>query len=387
MEISLILADMDTWLHLETQPTGPTPPIQCQCLLGGETKQCSHINSLLGLHTPYQHLWNSCYKRESREPNEDPNDTRTCACGQRFSSKKDRDAHCVRNVEKGAHGRTGDELEALGGAHVWVDPNTGKVLQARAYPLPHQSQGTVSSTRGESATTVYATVGLIDLCTSRDRQPTRENLFTTATLTTDSQATVDAYNSQVLNFITAPKISKSPLQDYMHDMKAIKESLQFVYETRTRLVHNHNEHSRQWDNEGRDDLACRANQACDRAAKKVAAVVDQRFQHHGIGHGCIATLAKNGSYITDDIKTVITEKRTQDLITILPHKTTTEPQHDQPDQQTRDMAHGLMDDEGLCCAGRTTLGRGRWTMTELKYAAQRDKNGGTLLQILNACGK
>jgi hypothetical protein len=51
------------------------------------------------------------------------------------------------------------------------------------------------------------------------------------------------------------------------------------------------------------------------------------------------------------------------------------------------MAHGLMDDEGLCCAGRTTLGRGRWTMTELKYAAQRDKNGGTLLQILNACGK
>ena len=177
-----------------------------------------------------------------------------------------------------------------------------------------------------------------DLCTSRNRLPTQENQFTSATLTTDSQSTVDSYNSQVLNFITAPKISKSPLQDYMHDMKAIKESRKTIYETRTHLVHNHNEHGRQWDNEGRDDLACRANQACDRAAKKIAAVVDQRFQHHGKGHGGIATLAKNGSYITDDIKSIITEKRTHDLLSIIPHKITTGPQHDQPDQQTRNIA-------------------------------------------------
>jgi hypothetical protein len=106
----------------------------------------------------------------------------------------------------------------------------------------------------------------------------------------------------VLNFTTAPKISKSPLQDYMHDMKAIKGTLSTTHGTHTRLVHNHNEHSRPWDNEGRDDLACRANQACDRAAKKASAVVDQRFQHHGIGHGGITTLAKNVSYVTDDIK-------------------------------------------------------------------------------------
>jgi hypothetical protein len=71
-----------------------------------------------------------------------------CVCGKIFDSKEDRDAHCEGNADTGAHGRTGDELEALGGAHVWVDPNTGKVLQARAYPLPHQGQGTVSSTRG-----------------------------------------------------------------------------------------------------------------------------------------------------------------------------------------------------------------------------------------------
>ena len=131
--------------------------------------------------------------------------------------------------------------------------------------------------------------------------------------------------------------------------------------------------SRPWDNEGRDDLACRANQACDRAAKKASAVVDQRFQHHGGGHGGIATLTKNGSYITDDIKTIITEKRTQDLLSIIPHATFSQTQHDQPDQLTRAMAYGLMDDESISSAGRTTLGRGRWTMQELTYAAERDK--------------
>ena len=46
-----------------------------------------------------------------------------------------------------------------------------------------------------------------------------------------------------------------------------------------------------------------------------------------------------------------------------------------------------MDDEALCSAGRITLGRGRWTMPEFKHAAQRDKNGGALRQILKACGK
>ena len=40
IEISLILEEMDTWLHLGTEPTGPNTPILCQCLLGNETKQC-----------------------------------------------------------------------------------------------------------------------------------------------------------------------------------------------------------------------------------------------------------------------------------------------------------------------------------------------------------
>ena len=352
-------------------------------------KKCGHKHHLntIGLHTPYLNAWNSCYKQEPREPNENPSNRRTCTCGKRFDSEVERDAHCARNVERGAHGRTGDELETLGGAHVWVNPTTGRVLQARAYPLPHQGQGTVSSTRSEAATVVYATLGLVELCSSRDRQLTRENKFTTATLTTDSQATVGAYESQVLNFTTAPKISKSPIQDYMHDMRAIEESLRTSYETQTHLIHNHNEHSRKWDNEARDDLACRANQACDRAAKKVAAVIDQRFQHHGPGHGGIAMLSKNGSTITDDIKTIITEKRTQDLLSLTSHATERQPQHDQPDQLTIDMASGLMDDEGACSAGRKTLGRGRWTMLELRYAAERDKNGGALKRILNACGK
>jgi hypothetical protein len=51
------------------------------------------------------------------------------------------------------------------------------------------------------------------------------------------------------------------------------------------------------------------------------------------------------------------------------------------------MAHGLMDDEGICSAGRTTLGRERWTMTEIHHAAKLDKNGGVTSQIFNACGK
>jgi hypothetical protein len=58
-------------------------------------------------------------------------------------------------------------------------------------------------------------------------------------------------------------------------MKAINKTLKTSLETDVRLIHNPNEHSRTWDNEGRDDLACRANQACDRAAKKIAAVIDQ----------------------------------------------------------------------------------------------------------------
>jgi hypothetical protein len=170
-------------------------------------------------------------------------------------------------------------------------------------------------------------------------------------------------------------------------MKAITESLKLIYETRTHLIHTHNEHGRQWDNEGRDDLPCRTNQACDRAAKKIAAVLDQRFQHHGTGHGGIATFSKNGSYITDDIKTVITEKRSQDLLKIIPQATARNLQSGQPDQQTRDIAYGLMDDEALCSAYRTILGRRRWTTPEMKYAAERDKHGGILKRILNSCGK
>jgi hypothetical protein len=72
----------------------------------------------------------------------------------------------------------------------------------------------------------------------------------------------------------------------MHEMKAIKESLKFAYGTRTCLVHNHNEHSRGWDIEGIDDLACRAERT-----KPVTE--QQRVQPHGIGHERLATLAKN----------------------------------------------------------------------------------------------
>ena len=130
--------------------------------LGDETKPCNQIHQVnpLGLHTPYHQAWNACYKRDSREPNEDQSNIRTCTCGKRFDSKEERDAHCMGNADTGAHGRTSDELEALGGAHVWVDPNSGKVLQARAYPIPHQGHGTTSSARFESATSAYATLGL-----------------------------------------------------------------------------------------------------------------------------------------------------------------------------------------------------------------------------------
>jgi hypothetical protein len=198
---------------------------------------------------------------------------------------------------------------------------------------------------------------------------------------------VDAYEAQVLKFITAPKISKSALQDYMHNMKAIKETLYSKHKTLIQLVHNHNEHNRKWDNERRDDLACRANQACDRAAKKIAAVLDQRFNNHGAGYGGIAILTKNGSYITDDIKTTIIEKRTQDILKIVPNIRTRTQNPDQPDQETLERAYNLTDDEGKCSAARIALGRGTWNMTAMKYAAERDKNGGILKRILNTCGK
>jgi len=255
------------------------------------------------------------------------------------------------------------------------------------YPLPHQSQGTVSSTRSEAATTVYAKLGLVDICVNRNMQPETTPHFIHATLTTDSQATVDAYEAQVLNFITAPKTSKSAIQDHMHNMKAIKEVLKTEYGTDTKLIHNHNEHGRNWNNEGRDDLPCRANQACDRAAKKIAAVIDQRFQNHGKGHGGIAFLAKNGSYITDDIKKIIADKRNQDLLKITQQDRAKQQPPEQLDEETIDIAHSLIDDEAICSIGRTTISRGTWTMQDMKQAAKQSKNGRTLKSILSACGK
>ena len=78
----------------------------------------------------------------------------------------------------------------------------------------------------------------------------------------------------------------------MQNMKAISHTLFTRYKVLLHFIHNHNEHGRKWDNEGRDDLACRENQACDRAAKKAVAVIDLRFKNHGDGHGGKAFLAK-----------------------------------------------------------------------------------------------
>ena len=106
-----------------------------------------------------------------------------------------------------------------------MDPSTGKVLQARAYPLPHLGQGTVSSTRYEAATAVQASLGLIALYEALHLQPGLEGQTHEDTLSTDSQGSVEAYATQVLEFTTAPKKSKSPLQDHMHNMKAISSAL------------------------------------------------------------------------------------------------------------------------------------------------------------------
>ena len=64
-----------------------------------------------------------------------------------------------------------------------------------------------------------------------------------------------------------------------------------------------------------------------------------------------------------------------------------DPAPTQPETEAQDMAKSLMDDETCSSVGRHALGRGRWTMTELKYAAARDKNGGPLRLILKACGQ
>jgi hypothetical protein len=346
MEIALIINEMNNEGILETTPTGNIDQLHCRCLLTNETTTCLQIEheNPLGMRTPYPDIWKSCHKPESREPDEDKSTNRLCACGEEFQSEQEIDAHCAANVTSGAHGCTSDRLEKIGGAHLWMDPNTGEVLQAKTYPLPHQGLGPVSSTRYEAATVVQATLGLIALCETADTQRNPEHPIKEATLSTDSQGSVDAYESQVLKFTTAPKKSKSPLQDHMHNMKATSGTLQRRFRTLLILTHKHNEHSRKWDNEARDDLACRANQACDRAAKKAAAVQDLRFQNHGAGHGGRAFLAKNGSAIHSDIKDIITETRTQMLmkITSTPEKDSStgndDPAPTQPETEAQDMA-------------------------------------------------
>ena len=228
MEIALIINEMNNEGMLETTPTGNVAQLHCRCLLTNETTTCLQIehDNPLGLQTPYPDIWKSCHKPESRDPDEEKNTNRLCACGEEFQSEQERDAHCAANVTSGAHGCTSDRLEKIGGAHVWMDPNTGKVLQAKAYPLPHQGLGPVSSTRYEAATLVQATLGLIALCETEDTQRNPEHPIKEATLSTDSQGSVDAYESQVLKFTTAPKKSKSPLQDHMNNMKATSGTLQ-----------------------------------------------------------------------------------------------------------------------------------------------------------------
>ena len=101
-----------------------------------------------------------------------------------------------------------------------------------------------------------------------------------------------------------------------------------------------------------------ANQASDRAANKIAAVLEQRNPNTAEQ----ATLAKYGWIFTDDIKTVIIEKRSQEP--------TTRPTNARKKERAPTTQY-------------SKEGDGRRLM---KYAAKRYKNGGILKRVLNYCG-
>ena len=108
-------------------------------------------------------------------------------------------------------------------------------------------------------------------------------------------------------------------------------------------------------------------------------MIDLRFQNHGAGHGGTAFLARNGSAISTDIKEAVIEARTHTLLKLISKVAPDSAENESdinPDAlhpETREMAKSMMDDETCNSVGRAALRRGRWTMQEQSYAAERDK--------------
>ena len=108
-----------------------------------------------------------------------------------------------------------------------VNPRTGTVLRARAFPLSHTGIDKEQSTEAEIGTISQAGYHLV--ASARDRPPDGPAhpayLYTNHRLSTDSNAPCGALNSHVKSYTTIPRASKSGLQDLLFDLQQVQRAL------------------------------------------------------------------------------------------------------------------------------------------------------------------
>ena len=121
------------------------------------TSQCERRDNMLGLHAAIngQEWVHRCAKVWSKKEREDEDVfARSCACGIAFDCLAKRDRHIASNQSTLHHGPTVDEMPFFGGAYAIVDTVTGRVLEARAFPLLSLGYSDENSSRGEAASIV-----------------------------------------------------------------------------------------------------------------------------------------------------------------------------------------------------------------------------------------
>ena len=140
-------------------------------------------------------------------------------CGGTFETEDRRDAHASGTHDTYSHGRTPHELELCGGAYIWVNPRTGTLLGARAFPLLHTGVDKEHSTRAGIGTITQAGPHLI--APARDRPPDDPahpaHFYTNHRLSTDSNE-LCGMNSDVMTSTTIPRVIKSGLHDHPFDL-------------------------------------------------------------------------------------------------------------------------------------------------------------------------
>ena len=219
------------------------------------------------------------------------------------------------------------------------------------------------------------------------------HLYTNHRLSTDSNASCGAFNSHVKTSTTIPRVSKSGLQDHLFDLQQVQRALRNQHNINLDVTHDHNEHGQPWNDEHRDSLTCRLNQACDRAADKAALAIDERFRPIDPGHGPPATFVTGGIKITNVIETAIAAKQTHNHLALLrghpKHHGTTARALEQGDVDAAapESAFKQFTTETKHNTARIRVGRDHCSnMFKLYSKAKTDKNGKMLAAILNMCG-